>query len=163
MYIEKPYLKSTQLDLTTSNHHAPRHWDCYPNRTPSAEEFRKEPVARLKNIENWDDIPNEALFLSCVATLTCAITEMIEVCIPKCKSAPYQKHWWSQELTDRCREVHRLARRAYSRQMEPGDPSHTAHKEARRHYATMIENAKKQHWDSFLTSLDEKYIWTAHC
>ena len=47
--------------------------------------------------------------------------------------------------------------------MEPGDPSHTAHKEARRHYATMIENAKKRHWDGFLASLNEKSIWTAHC
>ena len=119
-------------------------------------------MARLKSLENWDDIPNEVLLLSCIDTLTCAITETIDVCIPKCKSVPHQKHWWSQELMDRHWEVHRLAWRVYSRWMEPGDPIQTAHKEARRHYVTMIENTKKQHWDGFLTLLNEKFIWNAH-
>ena len=90
--------------------------------------------------------------------LTCAITETIDTCVPKCRSAPHQKCWWSQELTERHSEVFRLAWRAYSRRSEPGDPIHTAHKEARRYYTTMIENTKKQHWEGFLTSLNAPCI-----
>ena len=56
----------------------------------------------------------------------------------------------------------RLAWREYIRRSELGDPIHAAHKEARRGYVTMIENTKKWHWDDFLTSLDEKSVWTAH-
>jgi len=94
--------------------------------------------------------------------LTCAITETIDMCIPNGRPAPYQKCWWSQVLTDRCSEVHRLAQRVHSRRLEPGDPIHAAHNEARRHYLTLIKNAKKQHWEGFLTTLDEKSVWTAH-
>jgi len=46
--------------------------------------------------------------------------------------------------------------------LELGDPIHAAHKEARRCYLTLIENAKKQHWEGFLAVLDEKSIWNAH-
>jgi len=88
----------------------------------------------------------------------CTITEMIDTCIPKCRSAPHQKCWWSQELTDRQSEVHRLTQRAYGRRSEPGDPIHPTHKESRRHYVTMIKNAKKQLWEGFLTSLDKKSV-----
>jgi len=89
---------------------------------------------RLEGLETWDDIPNEVIFLSHIDMLTCAITEMIDPCVLKCRSATHQKHWWSQELTDRHSEVHSLVWRTYGRRLEPGDPIHTAHKEARRHY-----------------------------
>jgi len=61
---------------------------------------------------------------------------------------------------NRCSKVCRLAWRVYSRRTDPGDPFHTGNK---KHYMTMIENAKKQHWDSFLAPLNEKSIWTMHC
>ena len=90
----------------------------WPNfKATDWEEFRKELSARLERLENQDDIPNKALLLSHVDALMCAITETIEVCVPKCKLAPHQKHWWSQELMDRHWEVCRLAWRVYSRQM----------------------------------------------
>src|SRR5882724_3168478 len=63
---------------------------------------------------------------------------------------------------DRHGKIHRLAQRVYGRRLEPGDPIHTTHKEARRHYLTLIKNTKKQHWEGFLAALNEKYIWTAH-
>jgi len=58
--------------------------------------------------------------------------------------------------------LRRLTFRAYSRRAHPDDPVHLEHKSTRRVYATMIEIAKKHHWEGFLGSVDEKTVWTAH-
>src|SRR5882724_584269 len=163
LYTEKLCLKSTQPGLTTSqsSHIIIRLTAQTEPLQPSFkstdwEEFRKAILTRLEGLETQDDIPNEVILLSRIDILMCAITEMMDTCVLKCRSAPHQKCWWSQELTDRCSEVCRLVWRAYGRRLEPGDPIHTTHKEARRHYMTMIENTNKQHWEGFLASLDKK-------
>ena len=46
--------------------------------------------------------------------------------------------------------------------MDPGDPIHNEHRAVRKVYATLIENAKRERWEGFLVSLDEKSIWVAH-
>jgi len=50
----------------------------------------------------------------------------------------------------------------YSRRREQGDPVHLEHKEVRRVYGMLIDKAKREHWDGFLVSLEERTIWTAH-
>ena len=39
---------------------------------------------------------------------------------------------------------------------------HLEHKVVRRAYGMLIDKAKREHWDGFLASLDERTIWTAH-
>jgi len=46
--------------------------------------------------------------------------------------------------------------------MEQEDPVHLKHREVRRAYGLLIDKAKREHWDRFLASLDERLIWTAH-
>jgi len=75
---------------------------------------------------------------------------------------PHQKCWWSQLLTAKQTELHRLMRRVYRRRTEQDDPVHLEHREVRRAYGMLIDKAKREHWDRFLVSLNERTIWTAH-
>ena len=52
--------------------------------------------------------------------------------------------------------------RAYSRKAHPEDLIHQEHKCARRSYATLIEIAKRCHWDGVLKSVDDKTVQMAH-
>ena len=65
-------------------------------------------------------------------------------------------------LTVRRDEVHRIICRAYKRRMDPGDPVNDKHRAARKVYAVLIENTKRDHWEGFLKSLNEKSVWVAH-
>jgi len=91
-----------------------------------------------------------------------ATTGMIDVKVLKVRPSPYQKWWWSKELSTKRTEVRRLARRAYRRRTSLEDPIHHEHKVTRVMYASMIEAAKKSHWEEFLESVDERTEWTAH-
>ena len=46
--------------------------------------------------------------------------------------------------------------------MDPGDPIHNEHRAVRKVYAVLIENAKREHWEGFLVTLNEKSVWVAH-
>ena len=63
---------------------------------------------------------------------------------------------------EKCTELCRLTHRVYSRRMEQDNPVHLEHREVRRVYSTLVDKAKREHWDGFLASLDERTIWTAH-
>jgi len=49
------------------------------------------------------------------------------------------------------------------KESDPDELAHKAYKAARNTYGTMIETAKKTHWEDFLQSVNDKTIWTAHC
>jgi len=68
-------------------------------------EVVRELVTRLARLECKDVIPTEGEFLIRLNVLTCAIKDSINKNIPLVTPTPYQKHWWSRELLDRCREV----------------------------------------------------------
>ena len=59
-------------------------------------------------------------------------------------------------------EVCRLARREYRRRTSLKDLIHHKNKAAWVMYASMIEAAKKSHYEEFLESVDERMVWTAH-
>jgi len=90
------------------------------------------------------------------------ITDTVDVKVPKTKPSPYVKCWWSQELTDSCWEVWRLAQQAYKRRTDVLNPIHHAHKMKRNLYGGMIESAKRRHWENFLRTINDKTVWTAH-
>jgi len=46
--------------------------------------------------------------------------------------------------------------------MYPQDLIHRVHKAKSTMYGSMIEYAKKTHWEGFLSSLDGKSVWVAH-
>ena len=85
-----------------------------------------------------------------------AVCETIEEKVPKTKTSLYMKRWWNEELVDRCREEQRVAQHAYRRRAHPHDLVHKILKAKRSTYASMVEHAKRVHWEEFLSSLDEK-------
>jgi len=121
-------------------------------------EFRKELAARLSELEVREELQDAGEFSRRLEELTQVIKDAIEDKIPKTKPSPYMKHWWSNELTSRCKEVCKLAHQAYRRRAHPQDPIHQAHKAIRNMYSAMIECAKKAHWDGFLANLDDRKV-----
>jgi len=105
---------------------------------------------------------SEAEFFMCLNELTHAITETVDNRVLKLRPVPIQKCWWSRELVDRCREVCRVACKAYNRRLDLEDLDHCTHRMARGAYAVMIENSKRVYWESFLSSVDKRLVWRAH-
>ena len=65
-------------------------------------------------------------------------------------------------MTEKRMELCRLMHRAYNRRMELEDPVHLEQRAVRRAYRVLIDNAKREHWEGFLASLNERSVWTAH-
>jgi len=59
-------------------------------------------------------------------------------------------------------ELHRLTCRAYNRRLELEDLVHLEQRAVRRAYGVLIDNAKREHWEGFLASLDERSVWMVH-
>ena len=118
---------------------------------------------KLEGLDTREEIATPGELYAQVGTLTQRISEVIKECVLKAGPTPYKKRWWSPLLTERCRELRRLAHRAYNRRSEPGDPVHHEHRAMRRAYRVLIDNTKKSNWEGFLASLDERLIWTANC
>src|SRR5882724_11920527 len=135
---------------------------CPNYRMADWKKVRERLAAKLEMLQLSETIHTEAEFFSHLGRLTQAITDMVDTTIPKLKPALAQKHWWFRELADRCREVHRMAHRAYGRRMEPEDLAHHEYRTARKAYTVMIKNAKMAHWEDFLTTVDKRSVWTAH-
>ena len=135
---------------------------CLNFRIADWKKVRETLSHRLTGLEEgeMDNTPGE--FFIRLGELTHMISEMIEECVLNAGTLPYQKHWWSPALSARCMELQRVMQRVYIRRSEPEDPVHLEQKAARRAYGMMIENAKREHWEGFLASLDEWSVWMAH-
>ena len=88
----------TDLNIRLKTHMDPP----WPNfRVADWKAFREALVPNLAELAMTEYISMEAEFFTHTHALTCAITEVIDACIPKCRPMPHQKHWWSWELADR--------------------------------------------------------------
>jgi len=114
------------------------------------------------NIDTQHEVQNESEFYRRLNALTLAITDTIESVVPKLRPSPYTKCWWSKELSQKRAEVWKLGRRSYTLRGHPDEPAHRTYKTARNQYGTMIEMAKRTHWEEFLQSVDDKTVWSAH-
>src|SRR5882724_7795315 len=126
------------------------------------EEVREEMALKLEDLEVDENICTKAEFDTQLNQLMQVITEVIDTKVQKTRPSPYQKRWWSSDLTQKHIEVRQLTCRAHNRCAHPDDHVHNEHKCMRCVYSTMIEIAKKWHWESFLKSVDESMVWTAH-
>ena len=97
-----------------------------------------------------------------MSRLTQTIKEVIDEKVPRTKLSLYMKRCWTDELTQRHKEVHRLAWQAYKKRAVPWDLVHQIHKACRNTYSCVIEQAKRAHWEDFLATLNDRSVWTAH-
>ena len=126
------------------------------------DKVRKDLAKRLENLNTVDNIHNEDEFYNRLIALTQGITETVDKIVPKTRLSPFVKRWWSKELSQKRTEVRRLGRKSYTMRGDPDELAHRVYKDARNAYGSMIDIAKRAHWEEFLQSVDERTVWTAH-
>src|SRR5882724_3205860 len=149
----------TELDLEVNERAEP---PCPSFRLADWKAVRETLMAKLTVLGPAQETRTHSELYEQVIMLTQAISEAMDVSVPKGGMLPHKKRWWSPILTAKRAEVHRLMHRAYKRRSDPEDPIHDKHRAVRKVYAVLIENAKRDHWEGFLESLNEKSVWVAH-
>jgi len=80
--------------------------------------------------------------------------DTVDTTIPKLKPALAQKHWWSRELADRCREVRRMAHMEYGRRTELEDLAHHGIQDSKKGLHRNDQRCEDAHWEDILTTIN---------
>lgn len=89
------------------------------------------------------------------------ITTACNRCIPKKRTSPHSKPWWTPELRQLRREMAREQRRLHAPLQSLDRQDKEAYLVARNRYFLAIKNAKRDHWNQFLEKTDPKSIFKA--
>lgn len=100
---------------------------------------------QLSRIEKIDPITNLEEYI---------VLEGIEKSVPLAKPSPYNKRWWTEDLSQ-LRKRYTLFRNQARRQRryygsEFARPQYNSAQVAKRDYHSALRKQKKQHWDEFL-------------
>lgn len=125
-------------------------------------EFRKDLQPKLANIPTSEVIETRETFNNRLKALTEAIQGTISKVVPRSKITRYAKRWWTKELTELHRELKKIRNRSKKRRHDTQDPIHEALRVAQNKFTQEIRNTKRDHWDDFLASVDERTMWNAH-
>lgn len=80
----------------------------------------------------------------------------------KFKPSPYSKRWWSKDLDQERRHVHKIGRKARAKIAQRNHPIHEEYRVARNRFSENIKKAKDSHWNEWLESLTETGICNFH-
>ena len=97
-----------------------------------------------------------------VDSLTRTIQVMIEATVPKSKSMPFSKRWWTHELRRSKQEMRRIGQATYINRSQRTHPIHAQYQHARNDYSALIKITKRRHWESWLEGVTEDSVWTAN-
>lgn len=92
---------------------------------------------------------------------TTTITQALEELVPRARESPYNKRWWTRELTG-LRDEYTTRRNRVTTLRRRGDDTEKARKlasSARRTFHNAIDRQKRDHWKDFLD--DPENIWKA--
>src|SRR6266481_3053627 len=133
---------------------------CHPPAVPSlnfqevdCEEFNDELTVRLVNVPRSEIIYTGKEFMTAVTEFTKAIQDTICAKVPQSRPSPYSKRWWSKELVMLKRVKNKLSSMSYKYRALIDHLSHEEHRKIRSQYSKAINEAKKEHWESFLEGL----------
>lgn len=90
-----------------------------------------------------------------------AVQEAVHALTPKAKPCPYEKRWWTQDLT-KLRRLYTYWRNRARAQRRGGEALPTLEQQARaasKEYHDAIHRQQRTHWDGFLA--DDANIWKA--
>jgi len=127
------------------------------------DKFREDLGGELNALLTKDEIYDTDEVERRLANLNTAVQATIERQVPTLKACPYQKRWWSDELSRmRDRKKH-LARKSYQENANREDPIHEEYRRARNDYATALRQAKIEHWVEWLegTVSEGEDLWKA--
>jgi hypothetical protein len=128
--------------------------------------FREAPWAEINN-ELRDlqtdivDITNRSELEAAVEYLTKKVSQAVRQLVPIARPSPYNKRWWTPELTA-SRDEYTWARNRCTRARRYGfilPDLEDAALHLRRQYHRAIRDAKRRHWKEFLDNTDN--IWKA--
>ena len=80
------------------------------------------------------------------------VTSVLEDLVPRARESPYNKRWWTKELTE-LREEYTTRRNRVTTLRRRGEDTETARKladSARRTFHNAIDQQKRNHWKEFL-------------
>lgn len=126
------------------------------------DEFTKHLSSLLTKLPPPRRLSTHAEFQTALNNLTATIKVTIEKQVPMTKPFPFTKRWWTPDLNEARRRKNRLANAAYRWRGLPDHPSHLQHREASKMYAKLIEDTKKEHWETWLINASGRDIWTAN-
>ena len=106
------------------------------------------------------DIPDIATFDDTLAQLMTALRTTINEEVPETHPPPYAKQWFSKELNDMRREVGHAARVSHKLLFDPDHPAHRSYRQLCNRYGDHIRQAKKDHWDAWISDANMKSVWT---
>lgn len=124
--------------------------------------FNEVLLGKMSDVGDPEEINSSDDLRRRVTDIYQAITAVIEEHVPVTKLCPWTKRWWTKDLEKGRKKVRRLARNAYRQRQDPQHAIHEEYKCARNSYAWDIEHAKLDHWEDYLTELDEANMWSAH-
>jgi len=96
------------------------------------------------------------------AALDTALATAIAEHVPFSAPSPYQKRWWTKELTQLKKEAERLGRMSRRYRADRTHYSHDSAATARHSNRSAMESTKATHWEDFLESADAHDLWIAH-
>ena len=104
----------------------------------------------LASIERIDPVANLDEYTT---KLTKVVTEGIELSVPIAKPSPYNKRWWTEELSQlrkRYTVFRNQARRRRRNNQRDNTVLYSVAKAAKQDYHSALRKQKKQHWEEFL-------------
>ena len=111
------------------------------------------PPRHVKDIDDFNML---------LTMLTAAIQSTTDQCVPKTKSSPFTKCWWTKKLLDLRRQKKKLRAKSYHLHAQCYHPVHDQAIKITDEYAKSLETTKRKHWDDWLKEVDANNIWTVH-
>jgi hypothetical protein len=78
----------------------------------------------LDMIDQPAELTNQGQFHTTFKALTRVISETVEEQVPKVKPSPYLKRWWSKDLDQERRHIHKIGRKARAKTAQRNHPIH---------------------------------------
>jgi len=117
---------------------------------------------KLDSIPIPAELTSAQEFETAFANLTRAISEAVQEHVPMSKPSPYAKRWWSKDLENERKSVHRLCCKARSKLAQWNHPIHKEYRRERNKFSEHIKKAKLDHWNEWMENITPTGIWNFH-
>ena len=110
----------------------------------------RDPIVTAAGVEEATDLLFEA------------INETTREVVPRMKTSPHTKRWWTKELTSLRRTRNRASSEHFKWRGLLDHPSHENYKKLSKEFAREIKKAKADHWQEWINQASGEDIWAIH-
>lgn len=126
------------------------------------DEFNEVLANKLDTIGNPAELTAPKQFENALTTLTQVIADTVEEKVPQVKPSPYAKRWWTKDLGQEQKAVHKMGRQVRDKIAQQNHPIHKEFFVARNKFSESIKKAKETHWNEWLDTLTSTGVWNFH-